>query len=67
MRLPALLVGAVLLGELGHVLLDQLNAGLAHHIFHIAFPLVAFAVFAAYVMRDVRRHGRPRFTWRLNS
>ena len=68
MRLPALLLLlAGLLGELGHVVLDQLNAGLAHHIFHLAFPLVAFAVFAVFVARDVRAHGWPRFSWRLRG
>ena len=62
----ALLVSAlVVLGEAGHVLLEQLNLDLAHHLFHIAFPLVGFVIFGAVVARDIRVHGWPTFSWRL--
>jgi hypothetical protein len=65
--MAASLVPLALLGEAGHVLLDQLNAGVAHHVFHLLFPLIAFAVFAAFVAHDVGKHGWPRFTWRLRQ
>ena len=60
-----LVASVIVLGEAGHVLLDALGAELAHHVFHVAFPLVAFTLFAAFVARDVRANGWPRFTWRL--
>jgi hypothetical protein len=55
------------IGEAGHVVLDQLNAVVAHHFFHVGFPLLAFAVFAIWVGRDIRLHGWPTFSWRLQS
>jgi len=62
----ALLASAlVVLGEAGHIVLEQLNLDLGYHLFHILFPLVAFAIFAAFVARDVRAHGWPTFSWRL--
>jgi hypothetical protein len=62
----ALLVSAlVVLGETGHIVLEQFELDLGHHLFHILFPLVAFAIFAAFVARDVRAHGWPTFSWRL--
>jgi hypothetical protein len=57
-----MLVPLALLGEAGHILLDELNAVVAHHFFHILFPLVAFGVFAGFVAIDVRHHGWPRFS-----
>jgi hypothetical protein len=66
--MKALLVLSVIaVGEAGHVLLDALGADLAHHVFHIAFPLVAFTLFAVFVARDVRAHGWPRFSWQLRG
>jgi hypothetical protein len=64
-----LFIGFVLLvlGEAGHVLLDQMNADVAHHLFHILFPLVAFAIFGLFVARDVRTNGWPTFSWRLSA
>jgi hypothetical protein len=59
------LVSLGVLGEAGHLLLDQLNLVVAHHFFHILFPLVAFVIFAAFVGRDIRAHGWPTFSWRL--
>lgn len=62
----ALLVSAlVVLGEAGHIVLEQLNLDLQHHLFHILFPLAAFLIFGAFVARDVRAHGWPTFSWRL--
>jgi hypothetical protein len=61
----AALLGLIVLGEAGHVLLDELGAAAAHHIFHLVFPLVAFGLFGGLVARDVRQHGWPRFSWQL--
>ena len=61
------LVLLAVLGEAGHVLLDQLNAVMAHHFFHIAFPLVAFVIFGGLVANDVRARGWPKFSWRLDA
>ena len=65
LRLALLALAFVVLGEAGHMLLDQLNLDLAHHFFHLLFPLVAFGVFAVVAARDVRRNGWPTFSWRL--
>ena len=65
LRLALLAVVFVVLGEAGHILLDQLNLDLAHHFFHLVFPLIAFGVFAIVAARDVRRNGWPTFSWRL--
>ena len=64
-RLAALLIGAVVPGATGHLVLHLLNLDLAHHVFHLVFPLVALLVFVALVARDVRQHGWPTFSWRL--
>jgi hypothetical protein len=53
------------LGEAAHVVLDEMNAVVAHHFFHIVFPVIAFAIFGTLVGRDVRTHGWPTFSWRL--
>jgi hypothetical protein len=55
------------LGAAGELPLDQLNAATAHHVFHVMIPVVAFAVFALFVGRDISRHGWPTFSWRLNA
>jgi hypothetical protein len=65
--LASVLVTLGVLGEAGHLLLDQLNAVVAHHFFHLLFPLVAFAIFGLFVARDVRKHGWPRFAWALSA
>jgi hypothetical protein len=65
LALALMLVVILVLGEAGHIVLDELDAVVAHHFFHIVFPLVAFAVFGAFVARDVRAHGWPTFSWRL--
>ena len=64
-RLVFVLVALAITGEAAHMVFDQVNAVVAHHFFHIVFPLAAFLVFAALVARDVRAHGWPRFSWRL--
>ena len=64
-RLATLLVITIVLGEAGHQVLDVLNLDLAHHAFHIVFPLVAFLVFGGFVVREVRSNGWPTFSWRL--
>ena len=64
-RLTALLFFTAIVGEAGHMLFDALGVDLAHHFFHILFPMVAFVVFAAFVARDVRKNGWPQFSWRL--
>jgi hypothetical protein len=66
LALAATLVSLAILGEAGHILLDVSNAEVAHHIFHFAFPLVAFVVFAGFVAHEVRTHGWPSFSWRLD-
>jgi hypothetical protein len=66
LALAATLVPLAILGEAGHILLDMLNAEVAHHIFHLAFPLVAGVVFAGFVTHEVRTHGWPSFSWRLD-
>jgi hypothetical protein len=62
-----MLVAVAVLGEAAHLLLDQVNAVVAHHFFHIVFPLAAFAVFAWFVANDIRAHGWPTFSWRLHT
>jgi hypothetical protein len=61
------LVPIVLLGELGHHELNRLGQVLAHHMFHVLFLGGAAVVFAVYAMVDIRRHGRPSFSWRLRE
>lgn len=65
-RLALVLVGLVLVAEAGHQVLDQLNLELAHHVFHLMFPLVAFALFAVFAARDIQQRGWPRFSWSLS-
>jgi hypothetical protein len=67
LALASLLVPLAMLGEAGHLLLDQLNAVVAHHVFHLAFPLIAFGVFGGLVAHEVRAHGWPSFSWRLGT
>ena len=64
-RLTLALMLVLVVGEAGHQLFDQLGAEVAHHLFHILFPLVAALIFGGFVARDVRRHGWPTFSWRL--
>jgi hypothetical protein len=55
------------LGGAGEIPLAQLSTLAVHHLFHIVFPVVAFAVFALFVARDISKHGWPTFSWRLNA
>lgn len=65
-RKLAWVVGPLALaGEVGHRLLDGMGQVLAHHLFHIVFAGGAATVFVVWLLRDIRAHGRPRFTWRL--
>lgn len=50
----------------GAIPLDELTVAAAHHVFYIVIPVVAFAVFALYAANDIRKHGWPTFSWRLN-
>jgi hypothetical protein len=65
LRAALLVTALVVLGEAGHIVLDQLNLDLQHHLFHILFPVAASLIFGAFVARDVRAHGWPTFSWRL--
>ncbi|HEY3059901.1 MAG TPA: hypothetical protein VGL99_13090 [Chloroflexota bacterium] len=65
LRVALAVAGLVVVGEAGHVVLDLLNLDMAHHLFHIAFPLVGFVIFGAAVARDVCARGWPTFSWRL--
>ena len=65
-KLAWLGVPLVLIGETGHQLLGRLGQTLAHHFFHILFGVGAVAVFTIYAIVDIRRHGWPAFSWRLN-
>jgi hypothetical protein len=55
------------LATAGAVPLDMLTAASVHHVFHVVLPVVAFAVFAAYVAVDISKRGWPRFSWRLDA
>jgi hypothetical protein len=65
--LASFLALLVFLGEAGHVLLDELNAVVAHHFFHLVFPAIAFMAFGALVANDIRLRGWPTFSWRLHA
>lgn len=56
-----------LLGETGHHLLQRTGAHLVHHFFHYVFIIVAGGVFALFAAIDIRRNGRPTFSWRLRD
>ena len=64
-KLAWVLVPMAIVGEAGHHLLERLGQTLAHHAFHVIFTGAAVAIFLGYVVRDVRRHGRPTLSWRL--
>ncbi|HXF37298.1 MAG TPA: hypothetical protein VNO17_08980 [Actinomycetota bacterium] len=71
MRLARAVGAAVLLvavGEAGHRLLEGTGWGgaAAHHAFHLVYALGAVAAFLVWAIRDVRRHGMPRFAWSLS-
>jgi hypothetical protein len=64
-KLAWIAIPLFLVGEAGHHVLESLGQTLAHHLFHVLFAGTAVLVFAVYVVVDVRRHGRPTFSWRL--
>jgi hypothetical protein len=59
-----LAIPVTLLGELGHLLLEQLGRTFAHHFFHILLGAGAVVLFALLIATDVRRNGWPGFSWR---
>lgn len=63
-KAAGLVVAMAGLGEFGHQLFDRFQWG-GHHFFHFAFPVAAAAVFVVFVVADVKRNGRPRFSWHL--
>jgi hypothetical protein len=58
-------VTLVLVSGVGGSMGGQPSAVMAHHYAHIALPSVAFLIFSGGVCRDIRRNGRPSFSWRL--
>jgi hypothetical protein len=60
-------VPVLVAGEAGHQLLERMGQAVAHHLFHILFAGGAALLFGIYVAVDVRRHGWPRFSWRLRD
>lgn len=59
-------VGMAALGEGGHLLFEHFGWP-GHHLFHALYPMAAFVVFVSCVMAEVKRHGMPRFSWRLRQ
>lgn len=64
-KLAWLAIPVVVLGEAGHHLFERLGKAVAHHLFHVLFTGGAALAFGIFVLLDVRRHGRPTFSWRL--
>jgi hypothetical protein len=60
-------IPVVVVGEAGHHLLERMGQAVAHHLFHILFAGGAALLFGIYVAVDIRRHGWPRFSWRLRT
>lgn len=60
-------VVVAVLGEGGHQLLQRYGTELGHHAFHVGMVAVATLLFGVVVAYDVRRNGRPRFSWRMSS
>ena len=60
------LANVLVLGAAGQLPVDELSVAAVHHVYHIVLPTVAFGIFAVYVANDIRRHGWPTFSWRLN-
>jgi hypothetical protein len=58
------LTSLAVLGAAGEVPLQPADL---HHVFHVALPLIAFAIFAAFVAADAYKHGLPTFSWKLHS
>jgi hypothetical protein len=64
-KLAWLSIPVVVVGEAGHHLLERLGHAVAHHLFHVLFVGGAALAFGIFVVLDVRRYGRPTFSWRL--
>lgn len=54
-------------GEGGHQLFDRYGTAIGHHFFHIVLGGSAILLFVALAIHDIRRHGKPRFSWRLSD
>lgn len=52
-----------LLGEAGHHLRDHLGQEPIHQLSHILILAGAVVVFVVFALADIRRHGRPSFSW----
>jgi hypothetical protein len=60
-------LAVAVIGEGGHQLFDRYGTAIGHHAFHIAMIGGASLLFAGLVALDIRRNGRPRFSWRLHT
>jgi hypothetical protein len=60
-------LAVAVVGEGGHRLFDQYGTAVGHHLFHILMVGGAALLFFAIAVYDIRRNGRPRFSWRLSS
>ena len=58
-----MLAAIVWLGEAGHHIRDHLGREPFHHLAHILILAGAVVAFAVYALADIRRHGRPSFSW----
>lgn len=59
-------LAVAIVGESGHQLFDRYGTALGHHAFHVVSVGAASLLFAAVVVADIRRNGRPHFSWRLS-
>lgn len=57
-------VAVAIMGEGGHRLFDQYGSAVGHHFFHIVMVGGAALLFLGLAIVDIRRNGRPRFSWR---
>ena len=60
-------LAVAIVGEGGHQLFDRYGTALGHHAFHVVTVGGASLLFAAIVVADIRRNGRPHFSWRLST
>jgi hypothetical protein len=66
-RIVIAVLGLVALGEVGHQLFERMGWEAGHHAFHLAYGAGAIVAFLVFAVRDVRRHGLPRFVWALRA
>jgi hypothetical protein len=60
-------IAVAIVGEGGHQLFDRYGTALGHHAFHVVTVGAASLLFAGIVISDIRRNGRPHFSWRLST